>query len=395
MQSNNLEFRNQPVRCRGRNFWERLRSDLCAFALLTGLIPPWANCQAAPLNNIVLVQVLPLTGAASTTGQRVLAGATAAVGRENAAGGILGRRLRLVSVDDESDAERTTAALQNGMRGLDVLALVNCVDDLACWSVLKVGETAGVPLFGPLSGARFESASRDRRVIQLRADYQREATALLAQLQSMTARHAAILSDGTNGAEREEVISTMLSKVGIQTITVRMEVSPEGAKAALKTISKSDAQVLVLAVGSSAINALAAAADNSGLTLPPTLLAFGSPGITELGKMFRQRAFGFSSLVPYPETSQLKLARELLEDAERFSGPEAITFEGLEAYLNVRALAEILRRQPPSYGKVITWPTSTGTLDLGGFRLDLGRLPLPASDWVRIGVRTRDGLIRY
>ena len=90
---------------------------------------------------------------------------------------------------------------------------------------------------------------------------------------------------------------------------------------------------------------------------------------------------------------RLPIVRELERDADAFIGPEALTFEGLESYLNLRVCIEALRRaglrvDGSRLGEAIE---SLGTLDLGGFRLSFGHERHHASDYVEIGMRARDG----
>jgi hypothetical protein len=124
-----------------------------------------------------------------------------------------------------------------------------------------------------------------------------------------------------------------------------------------------------------------------------TIATLSSAGLTQLTRLFRDRVIGYTSVVPSLDVTRLALVRDLQRDADAFIGPEATTFEGLEAYINLRVCAEALRRAGPRadgqrLGEALE---SLGALDLGGFRLVFGRDRHHGSDYVEIGMRARDG----
>ncbi|MDR7307610.1 hypothetical protein J2X15_002897 [Rhodoferax saidenbachensis] len=112
-----------------------------------------------------------------------------------------------------------------------------------------------------------------------------------------------------------------------------------------------------------------------------------------LAAAFHDRLIGYTSVVPNLNVTRLPIVRDLQRDADAFIGPEAAIFEGLEAYLNLRLCTEALRRvgsraDGQRLGEALE---NLGTLDLGGFRLVLGRDRHHGSDYVEIGMRARDG----
>jgi len=61
------------------------------------------SCSQAIAQEIVIGQSAPLTGASADIGRDIRDGAQAVFERVNAAGGIRGRRIALVSLDDAND----------------------------------------------------------------------------------------------------------------------------------------------------------------------------------------------------------------------------------------------------------------------------------------------------
>lgn len=124
-----------------------------------------------------------------------------------------------------------------------------------------------------------------------------------------------------------------------------------------------------------------------------TVATLSSAGLTQLTRLFRDRMIGYTSVVPPLDVTRLAIVRDLQRDADAFIGPEAATFEGLEAYINLRLCTEAVRRAGPRADgqRLADAVESLGALDLGGFRLVFGRDRHHGSDYVEIGMRARDG----
>jgi hypothetical protein len=85
--------------------------------------------------------------------------------------------------------------------------------------------------------------------------------------------------------------------------------------------------------------------------------------------------------------------RELSRDADAYIGPDAVNFEALESYINLRVCTEILRRAGTSSdGKHLVEVIETlGALDMGGLHIAFSRDRHHGSNFVEIGMRARDG----
>ncbi|HEY5799698.1 MAG TPA: ABC transporter substrate-binding protein, partial [Burkholderiaceae bacterium] len=64
-------------------------------------------------DTIKIGSLLPLTGGSSNMGQSARDGQRLAVKQINAAGGVLGRQLELIEMDDEAKPERAAQNMQN------------------------------------------------------------------------------------------------------------------------------------------------------------------------------------------------------------------------------------------------------------------------------------------
>lgn len=341
---------------------------------------------------IVIGQSLPLTGAGFPVANRVIAGAMAQVQRINAAGGIHGRRLELVTLDDAGDPHRHAANLQRLVRQRRAVAIVNCLGESSCTAAAEVVRELQVPLIGPMSGARALRAPGVDSVFTLRPDDAREAQALAGQLRSIGIARALMVADGAEPA-RARALADALQQAGVQLTRVAVDASADSIRAALRRLETVAPQALVFSLGLDGQDALGRLDIGAFTSIPGTIATMSSAGLTHMTRLFRGRLIGYTSVVPDPETPRLPVVRDLMRDADAFVGPEAVTFEGLESYLNLRLCTEALQRAGPMAGgaRLASSIEALGVLDMGGFRLMLGPDRHHGSDFVEIGIRARDG----
>lgn len=369
-----------------RMIWTRL-----LVAAVLGAAGPMAAALGA--EPIVIGQSLPLTGAGFTASNRILAGAKAAVESVNAAGGLAGRPIQLVTLDDANDPKRYADNAQRLTVELKSVALLNCLGDTLCAAAAAAAEQHKVPLVGPISGLKMLRSAERSHIFSIRPDTGREAQALAAQLFAQGISRAALLSDQPENAERTAMLLEALRAKKIDVDVLRV---PQGNRnslvVALKQSSARNVQTLLVDLGLESSDALGLLSRGE-LDLAPKLLAsLATPGLTTLIKLFQERVIGFTTVVPNPEVPDSQLVRNLTRDADRYA-VEALTFEGLEAYLNTLACIEAIRRAGPrtNAGAVTQALHSLGRYDAGGFVLNFGKPGRSASDWVSVGLRARNG----
>lgn len=341
---------------------------------------------------IVIGQSLPLSGSGFAVANRVVAGAKASVERFNASGGLQGRPLELVTLDDGGDPGRHAANLRTLVRQHRAVAVLNCLGESACLAAAETTRELRLPLIGPMSGALALRSPRFPQVYSLRPDDAREAGALARQLQSIGITRALLLSDGAEPARTTSLVLA-LEQSGIALQRTTVDATSDAIGGAFRRIEPGSQQALVIHLGLDAQEALDQLDVSVFKGVPGTIATLSSAGLTQMTRLFRGRMLGYTTVVPNPETPLLPVVREFLSDADKFIGPEAVTFEGLEAYLALRLCTEALRRAGPSVdaSRLANSLESMGTLDMGGFRLRFGPGQHHGSEFVEVGMRARDG----
>ena len=370
-----------------------LRRTFIACTLLVSLCASGRAWSAA--DAIVIGQSLPLTGPSFPIANRVVAGAQAEVARVNASGGIRGRALDLVTLDDGGDPKRVAANLRSLVLEHGAVVVVNCLGERSCLAAAEATQALHVPLVGPFSGARALRTRASGNVFSMRPDDEREAVVLVRQLQSIGIARAVLLADESEPA-RTEALAAVLRREGIEVARIGASPNEASLEAALHAVAQAAPQALVLSVGPDVLDALGRLPVVARDGMPPTIAMLSSTGLTQLTRLFRDRLIGYASVVPNPEVAHQAIVRELQRDADAYVGPEAVTFEGLESYLHLRLCVEALRHTSGGLdgARLSESIERLGVLDLGGFAVTFGRDRHHGSDFVEIGMRARDGRLQ-
>ena len=123
-------------------------------------------------DSIVFGQSACFTGPNRNLGRYYRAGILSAFEERNRAGGIDGRTLRLLSLDDGYEPERAAANAERFAVENDVFAVIGGVGTPTAKRIAPVLRTAAIPFVGPFTGADFlRNFDRFPNVINLRAAY--------------------------------------------------------------------------------------------------------------------------------------------------------------------------------------------------------------------------------
>jgi ABC-type branched-subunit amino acid transport system substrate-binding protein len=146
--------------------------------LVDAALAPPAAVRGVSDAEIVLGMASPFSGANRELGRGMRAGVEAALAEVNAAGGVHGRRLRLVAVDDGYEPSRTLPAMKRLVEEERVFAVVGNVGTPTAAVSIPYCTQRKVVFFGALSGGDLLRRSPpDRYVFNFRPSYAQETAA--------------------------------------------------------------------------------------------------------------------------------------------------------------------------------------------------------------------------
>ncbi|GFE63939.1 ABC transporter substrate-binding protein [Litoreibacter roseus] len=130
--------------------------------------------QGVTDTSVTFAQIASLDGPASALGQGMRQGILAAFAEANGTGGVHGRRLQLVSMDDGYEPGRSVAHLREVIDSNDYIGLIGLVGTPTTKATQPIARAAGLPSIGPLTGAAFLRDETNGNVLNVRASYSAE-----------------------------------------------------------------------------------------------------------------------------------------------------------------------------------------------------------------------------
>lgn len=361
--------------------------------LLAGLLPasaPAAAPTTAPppaRNELLLGQSAPLSGPAAQLGRDYRDGATAWFNEVNRRGGIHGRRLRLISLDDRYEPALTVRNTRQLIDRDRAFALFGYVGTPTVKAILPLVEKARIPLVAPLTGARLLRQPFRPMVFNLRASYQAEIDRIVDDLVRDGRHRIAVLHQldafGEDGLRASRIA---LARHGLRPVAIagipRNSTATDQAAWQVQR-SNPSAVVIISAYPSSA--AFSRSLDRLGSTAQLMNVSFvGTGGLQDSLPGGMANGIGVSQVVPFPWDRRLPVVADYQSLMGRLQPRARYGFTSLEGFLAARLLTEALQRAGanPSRQALVNAFETMGPIDLGGFRISLGRRDHQASDFV-------------
>ena len=155
-----------------------MRVAALAIVLVVGAAWCAAPAAAAPGvtdDAVTLGQSAPLSGPGERSGRQYRAGILAAFHEINAEGGVHGRRLKLVTLDDSYEPNPAATNAKRFVAEDRVFAVIGSVGTPTVKRMLPIFRSAMMPFVGPFTGAEFlRDPERNPNVVNLHAGYREE-----------------------------------------------------------------------------------------------------------------------------------------------------------------------------------------------------------------------------
>ena len=326
-------------------------------------------------------------------------GILAAFHEANAAGGVNGRKLELVSYDDGYEPDRAIANTERLIDKDGVFALVGEVGTPTSNAAQPIATQAGVPFIGPLTGAAFLRNPALGNVINVRGSYDQETETWIAHLtiDLGISRIAILYQDDSFGRAGLSGVMKAMEKRGMKPVAeATYERNTTAVKMALLTIRQADPQAVVM------IGAYKPCAEFIKLAhllkVNPVFVNISFVDANALAKELGKDGQGVvvTQVVPFPADTSIPLVARY-QKALKASNPDAkIGFVSLEGYIVGRLVVEALGKVkgPVTRAALLSTIKETGTFDLGGVTLAYGPNDNQGMHQVFLTVIQADGSIK-
>jgi ABC-type branched-subunit amino acid transport system substrate-binding protein len=353
-----------------------------AVAFATGLAIAFGAGTARAENgvttdSILFGQAAVLQGPASALGLGMKEGMLAAFDEANRKGGVHGRTIKLISVDDGYEPSKSIAATRKLIEDDKVFALLGPVGTPTAVAAQPIAGAAKVPFIGAFTGASFLRNPKLDNVINVRASYDAETEAWVKHLtEDLNIRKIAIFyQDDAFGRAGLSGFDKAMKKRGLQIVAEgTYERNTTAIKTALLTLRKAEPEAVVM------VGAYQPCAEFIKLArkieFNPVFVNISFVGASALAKALGNEGAGVivSQVVPFPWEPSIKVIADYqaaIKARDPKAEPEFVTLEG---YLVGRLAIAALERAGPE-------PTRTGLLkaikeggafDIGGLTMTYG-----------------------
>jgi branched-chain amino acid transport system substrate-binding protein len=350
----------------------------------------WTPAFAQDAKEIKIGQSTHLTGPLAASFQPVIKGQQLAIDEFNRKGGVNGRQIKLITLDDAYDPKK---CIENTNKLIDdekVSGLFGYASTANVAAVLPILAEKKVPLIGAYGGSPSLRMKQHPFFFTNFASYKDEVVQIVRNLvATQKTQLGVIFQNHAFGQGMLPVVEEVTKEFGA-TIAGKhqLEVNGSDAVAAAQAVGAAKPQaVLLVAFGPSTVAAIKAIRNYIGVPVYALSIANAKALVAALGD--DGRGMAYTQLIPYPWRQTTAITRDF--NAVMTKEKLTVDYDHFFGYVNARVLIEGLKRaggagKPVSPATLTSGMEAIGKFDLGGFPLNFGPTRHHGSNFVEITI---------
>ena len=355
---------------------------------LTPVVEEQANWGVSD-TRVLFGQSAAFTGPAQALGQAMRMGIEAAFHERNQAGGVHGRILELVTMDDRYEPGFAYANTRDLIAKEKVFGLIGAVGTPTSRSAARLVDSEAVPFLAPFTGAGFLRNPELASVVNLRASYAQETEHMVERLTEDlgVTRVAVMYQNDSYGQSGLNGVLEALGRRGLEpAATWYYERNSTAVKAAVFHIAAANPEAVIM-IG--AYQPVAKAIPLLRTDIDPLFLAVSFVGSNALARELGDEAAGVyvTQVVPAPDDSGTPAVAEYRAALNSFDASAEPGFVSLEGYLAGRlAIAGLEACEALTRECFLAALRTSESIDLSGISLRYGSGDNQGSDQVILTV---------
>lgn len=346
-------------------------------------------------DRVLFGQSAAFSGPAQELGLAMRLGIEAAFHERNAAGGVHGRTLELVTLDDRYEPGFAYRNSRELIRQERVFALIGEVGTPTSRSVAPLVDAEAVPFVAPFTGAGFLRDPELETVVNLRASYAQETEQMVERLTEDlgVTRVAVMYQNDSFGQSGLSGVIDALERRGLEPVaTWYYERNSSAVKAAVFHIAEANPEAVIM-IG--AYRPVAKAISLLRMDTDPVFMAVSFVGSNALAQELGDGAAGVyvTQVVPTPDDTEIPVVAEYRAAIGEID-PDAVPgFVSLEGYLAGRLAIVALEACGAELSRECFLDSyyALQSIDLSGVSLNYGPGDNQGSDAVLLTVIDQDG----
>jgi ABC-type branched-subunit amino acid transport system substrate-binding protein len=314
--------------------------------------PPRASTAAAsatsapmpPLGELLFGQSAVLSGPLGEPLLAFNAGAQLVFDDVNAHGGVLGRRIRLISIDDQLQPDKAVAAYQSLLKDHKVFGFFGCTGSATTAAAEPLLRESGAPAFGGYAVSDSARLRNRGAAYFVRATYGREAQTLVQHLTTIGVTRIGVAYLAHPGGEEVlKLISTALAERKLEpAVSAAVALDGTNLAAAARKLIGMEPQAIIMFLGGALAGDLMSQIGQrrQHTSFYGMSIIGGEMAVQRLGE--RARGLAVVEVMPYPWNQSDPSTKDYRRLAEAAKVP--VGYFSFEGYVNAQVLIEALRR---------------------------------------------------
>jgi branched-chain amino acid transport system substrate-binding protein len=369
------------------------RSALVAVASLL-----LCHLAAAQTNAPILIgQSGGFSGGQAEYAGDVRLGIEAAFANANAAGGISGRPLRLVTADDGGKREAVLANTKKLVEQDKVLALIGYTSGAGTEASLSFITEKKVPILAPATGNMGIRAQFNPYLFHTRAGYQDEMAKIVGHVHSLGYSRVALAYLADVGPANLKSMQDALATHSMKAVAVvGLDRNATDFGQQVSTLIAAKPQLVIFISNAKPISLIVSAMRARGYHGQFATSSFaGARVVSDL----KEHAPGLIMIkvLPQPQHDHLQFQKEFHAGLKRVAPNAKPNYTMLEGYVAGHVMAQALRRSGPGVtrAQLVGALESLNDLDLGGYRIRFSSNSRDGSRFVDLAVVNDQGRLRF
>ena len=368
---------------------------LLAATALAAAAAAHAQAPGVSADRILIGQTAGYSGIQAGTVKELSDGAKLYIDHVNRNGGVHGRRIELVSLDDKFDPKLAAANAKVLIEEKGVFALFLNRGTPHSEAIMPLLKAGGVPLIAPSTGADLLHNPVNPLVFNVRSKYQIEAEKGIVQLATMGMTKIGVIhvedsfgKDGLAGAMKGFAAANV-KPIGVY----KYDRTTGKVDEAVKALLKEQPQAAVLIGSGNQVADIVGKVRAAGSSMQLITLSNNSSSsfVKSLGN--NARGVIVTQVFPNPQMVTSPISLEMQRLAKGASPPVAVSHQGMEGFAAAKVLVEGLRRA----GRNLTRPgllhalESIRDFDLGGLAVGYSPTDHTGTEYVELSMISRGG----
>ncbi|MEO8024401.1 ABC transporter substrate-binding protein [Polaromonas sp.] len=356
-------------------------------ALASLAVPLLPHAAWAQKPDLVIGQSVPLSGMMAAPMTGVLNGQQLAFDEVNKRGGIGGRLVKLVILDDGFDPKRTLENARTLVEQQNVLALFGTLGTAQTAAVLPYVAEQHVPLISAYTGSPALRQQPNPYFFTTQASYADELIKMVRNLKSVQATRIAVVYQNNDfGKLLLPLAEKVIVSEGATMVASRpLDVNGSDSVAVAQGLASLRPQAVIMIVaGPAVVPYVKANRAHLGAPVYTFSLSVGSSILKALGD--DARGLAVSRATPYPWRATTPLTRDFNLLMGKAGKP--VDYDHFAGYINARVMIEGLRNagKNPSPESLALGMEKLSKLDLGGYTLSYSPQNHHGSNFVEITI---------